>query len=228
MKKGDTGKKIGTGIAVLALVAIVALTTYARRSPTLEIIAPIDGMSVQAPNIAVSGNVSPTGAVVTVNGQAVSRNGRTFSYNLPLIDEKTAVTVVAENGGKSVTRTIALTRIFTTQEKADMASAEAKATADRTAYDKSPAGKLCKTLAAWGVMNARANTGATRDDCERAARGDVWIGMNVLMLIAERGQPDVDNQSNYGRGNEYQYCWYDLKPECVYLQPGSDLITSYN
>ncbi len=222
-------KNIAVGILAVAVVGIFSLSAFARRSPTLAISAPIDGMSVQAPNIAVSGDVSPHSASVTVNGLAVSVKGGHFSQNLPLSAEKNPISVIATNGKKSVRETLTVTRIFTEQEKADMAAAKAKAVADEVAYQKSPAGKLCKMLEAEGKLNARADTHATRDDCERAARGDVWIGMNIFMLFAERGSnPDADNKSNYGGGNQYQYCWYDMSPECVYLQPNSDLISSYN
>ncbi len=222
------GKKIALGFSILVVIGLVGLTASERRSPTLADILPIDGMSVQAKDVAVSGNVSPTGAVVTINGATVSRDGRHFSYNLPLSAEKNPVSIIATNAGRSVRETLTVTRIFTAQEKADIAATEAKAKADELAYEKTPGGKLCKTLTAWGKMNARADTHATRDDCDRAARGDVWIGMNEFILFALRGDPNEDNPSNYGNGTQYQYCWYDMKPECVYTKPGSDLITSYN
>ncbi len=211
------GKKIAIGFSILAVIGLVTLTASARRSPTLADILPTDGMSVQAQNVAVSGNVSPTSASVTVNGEAVSAKSGHFSYNLPLLAGKNPVSIIATNNGKSVRETLTITRTLSEQELADDA-----------AYKKSPAGKLCKTLVAWGKMNARADTHATRDDCERAARGEVWIGMNEFILFALRGDPNEDNPSNYGNGTQYQYCWYDMKPECVYTKPGSDLITSYN
>jgi len=67
----------------------------------------------------------------------------------------------------------------------------------------------------------------SKEDCEKIAWGEVWIGMNYDMLRYERGRPDDLNKSNYGSGNEYQACWNDYKPSCVYYK--SDyIIYSYN
>ncbi len=209
-------KKIVLGVSVLVIV-LGSLTAYALRSLTLTEIYPNDGYAVQSPSVYVLGNVWPTWATVTVNGAATTRHGRLFKYILPLTAEKNPVSIVATNGKRSVRQTLTITRIFTDQEKADMAAAETKAKAMVAAFNASPAGRMCKGHSEWSM-----------DDCARAARGDVWIGMNVFLLSAKRGHPDVNNKSNYGSGNEYQFCWYDYSPSCVYVKESDGLIYSYN
>ena len=66
-----------------------------------------------------------------------------------------------------------------------------------------------------------------KEDCEKIARGEIWIGMSIDMLYYERGKANRRNDSNYGNGVNYQYCWDDYNPSCFYC--GTDgIITSYN
>lgn len=74
------------------------------------------------------------------------------------------------------------------------------------------------------------NKGAyvSKEDCELASKNKIWIGMNYWLLVAMRGNPDHINTSNYGYGNEYQYCWNDYTISCFYDNNGDDLIDAYN
>jgi len=87
----------------------------------------------------------------------------------------------------------------------------------RIAWEKSKAGKIQRKYSWW-----------SKEDCERVANKEIWIGMHYLMLVEERGYPDSRNISNYGRGDETQWCWRDYTTSCFYDKNGDWLIDSYN
>lgn len=68
----------------------------------------------------------------------------------------------------------------------------------------------------------------SKEDCERAATGEIWIGMNYWLLVAKMGNPNSINPSNYGKGNQYQYCWHNWSPSCYYDKDDDNLIDSWN
>jgi hypothetical protein len=83
-------------------------------------------------------------------------------------------------------------------------------------WENSKAGKIQKKHSDW-----------SREDCEKIANNQIWIGMSINMLKYERGTPSRANPSNYGKGTEWQWCWDDYTPSCFY--GGDDgIITSYN
>jgi hypothetical protein len=66
------------------------------------------------------------------------------------------------------------------------------------------------------------------EDCHNVAESKIWIGMDIEMLIYIRGRDFSRNVSNYGDGNQYQYCWMDYTPSCFYDNDGDGKIESYN
>ncbi|OGL95756.1 hypothetical protein A2348_03975 [Candidatus Uhrbacteria bacterium RIFOXYB12_FULL_58_10] len=68
----------------------------------------------------------------------------------------------------------------------------------------------------------------TEDQCDKVARGDVWIGMTYEMILVERGFADSENLSNYGDGDQWQWCWFDESPMCVYDDNDDGIVDSYN
>jgi len=81
---------------------------------------------------------------------------------------------------------------------------------------KTKAGKLQTKHPTW-----------SRSDCEGVAHKNLWIGMHIDMVYEIYGLPDDINTSNYGRGNEYQFCWHDWDPGFFYTK--SDyIVRSYN
>lgn len=84
-------------------------------------------------------------------------------------------------------------------------------------FNSSPAGQICLKHPSW-----------TKEDCEKLANKKIWIGMTYEMLIYIVGKPDHKNTSNYGEGNQYQYCWDDLNPSCFYDNNGDGIIDAYN
>lgn len=83
-------------------------------------------------------------------------------------------------------------------------------------FKKTKAGKIQSKHPDW-----------TKDECERLAKKQIWIGMNYDMLLYLRGKPNTVNTSNYGNGNEYQCCWDDYDTSCFYMK-SDNIIYSYN
>jgi hypothetical protein len=88
---------------------------------------------------------------------------------------------------------------------------------EKQKYIKTKAGKIWNKHQNW-----------TRADCELLSLGQVWIGMRTEMLVYLRGNPNTINKSNYGNGNQYQYCWDSKTPMCFYDKDNDGKIDSYN
>lgn len=103
------------------------------------------------------------------------------------------------------------------EEKAKQEEEKAKAEAELEAFKRTPAGKLCEEHPTW-----------TRIECQSVIARNHWIGMDYEMLVYMWGKPSQVNSSNYGRGDEYQYCWRSIKPSCYYDDNGDGKIDAYN
>lgn len=122
------------------------------------------------------------------------------------------------------------------QSLADNLKKQAAAAA-KAAYDKTPAGKICKEHPGW-----------SKDDCKMVADDEAfpspsmtsyWPSATFDMLVTALGEPTTTNISDYGTGVQYQYCWeWDSMLEApglflsdkiyCYYANSSDVITSYN
>lgn len=89
--------------------------------------------------------------------------------------------------------------------------------AEENAFLKTKAGKIWKKHKDW-----------SREDCARIAKGEIWIGMNIWMVVYMRGKPDSANPSNYGGKTHWQWCWHDHTPSCFYDNDDDNIIESYN
>ena len=84
------------------------------------------------------------------------------------------------------------------------------------AFKKTKAGKIQAKHSDW-----------TKEDCEKLARKEIWIGMSIDQVVYLRGRPNSRNDSNYGTGNKYQYGWDGYNPQFFYC--GEDaIVTAYN
>ncbi len=243
-KKNKYSQKTNIIVSAATLVVFVlmgSVVAYANRAPSLTITEPQNQASVQAKSITVKGKVNPASSKISVNNTPAQVNNEgNFSYEATLNDENNTLTIIASNSDKATTQTLSIKRIFTAEEqverdrlkaeadaktKADQeaaakaqAEADAKAAADQAAYDRSPAGKLCKAHPSW-----------SKDDCQRVADKKYWIGMTYDMLVASLGsKPDHANPSSYGRTTEWQWCWSDYTPSCFYDNNNDSIIDSYN
>jgi uncharacterized membrane protein YvbJ len=231
-------------IATAALVIVFAIlegtVAFTNRAPTLTITDPQNNYSIEAQTVSIKGKVNPVQSSLLINDTPVALDNQgSFTYQAQLPDEgNNTITITAANGGKQVSDNLTVSRIFTDAEKAAKAKAAAdaeaaqqaeaaanakaaqdaaaKAAADQAAYEKTPAGRLCTKHPDW-----------MQDECQNVADNKIWIGMLYDMVTTERGLPNHINTSNYGNGNEYQACWYDITPSCFYFK-SDDIITSYN
>jgi hypothetical protein len=80
----------------------------------------------------------------------------------------------------------------------------------------SKAGKIQKRHPNW-----------TNEDCNKLARKEIWIGMHLDMLKYLRGKPSSVNISNYGKGDQWQWCWDDYSPSCFYGD-SNGVVNAYN
>ncbi len=94
----------------------LAASTVAAFKPTITIGAPATGSSTSSPSASVSGTVGDSGAIasVTVNGQAATVTGSTWSATVPLTPGANAITATATDdagltatAGETVTYTVA-------------------------------------------------------------------------------------------------------------------------
>jgi hypothetical protein len=101
------------------------------------------------------------------------------------------------------------------EKKAD-SIAKVEEVKEQAIFDKTPAGTIQKSHPTW-----------SRDDCNKLVNGKIWIGMHIQMVVYLRGLPNNKNVSNYGDGNEYQYCWSNYQTSCFYTKE-DQIVYSYN
>ncbi len=242
-RKNKFSQKIN--IILISLLSVVCigvwlLSLYADRQPILTIIEPQNETSLQAATISVQGIVEPSSSEVTINNLSVPVDGSgNFTYDVSLPKENNNLNIVAKNGGKTVSETLSVQRIFTPEELVEreqlrveeetkkqarleakqkaQAEADAKAKAELAEYERSKAGQYCKKNPTW-----------TKEECQLVADNRYWVGMTYDMLITLRGKPTSANPSNYGNGTRWQWCWTNRTPSCFYDKNGDNIIDSYN
>lgn len=114
--------KIKASVALLIVFSLLgSLTVYNGRTPTLIIIEPQDGISIQAQVIMLKGKIIPSKSKVAINEKniEVNKNG-SFNYEMKLEDEKNIANIKATNGNNIATTSISVKRIFTAEEKAKL------------------------------------------------------------------------------------------------------------
>ncbi|MBZ0271856.1 hypothetical protein K8I61_07445 [bacterium] len=106
---------------------------------------------------------------------------------------------------------------FKRKEEAERRRQVAAEKRAQAAFARTRAGRICAKNKDWDKMT-----------CLRLADDEIWLGMTIGMLIAQRGQPDSYNPSNYGDGEQRQYCWNNWTPSCVYDDNQDYRIDAYN
>lgn len=221
---GTTEKVVGTAMIFAVIFPIIGLVVSINvDAPKIIVESPINGAKIGAATTTIVGVLHQKGATLAINGSPVSvqEDGR-FSHEVKLIRPEMQFLLRANEGDYEETQTLRISREPTPEEavaiqKAKVA-AEAKAKAELVAWEKSKAGKLCKTHPEWG-----------KEICKKVADGYHWIGMSYEMLIASYGsKPDSANPSNYGGATQWQWCWRDYEPSCFYDQNGDGIVDAYN
>lgn len=221
-------KWIATGLTVLFFATVIGIKTYIGRMPTIAIIEPTDNYSIQSATILIKGVVKPNKTKVSANNNPLLVENGSFEYEALLPEENNKFIFTAINNGKKSETSITINRIFTAEEKAKKQAelethkraeekARAEALAEQKAWEQSKAGRLCKKYPRW-----------TKDECQKIADRQYWIGMTTEMLKESRGLPNSANPSNYGSRTQWQWCWFDYSPSCFYDNDGDGIIDSYN
>lgn len=110
------------------------------------------------------------------------------------------------------------------EERVDSANKANEKLYKKKAKEEAAALKKKYGKKAWAIFEKH---GWDINTCKDIADHKYWIGMSLDMLVASRGRPDNINRSNYGSGENYQYCWYDYTPSCFYAGPNK-IVKSYN
>ena len=114
-----TKKIMSIGIVSVFLI-LGSVKLYSDRVPSLTLSEPASGISVQSERVTVKGKVSPKDSIVTVNGIPIQTDGGSFSYDARLRDENNSLAVEVSNGGKKTSQTLAVSRVFTEAELAEI------------------------------------------------------------------------------------------------------------
>lgn len=224
---GRRKKWYATAGSVMAMIILTSIMYYSHRPPTITIKEPQNNITVQTETITITGSITPQNASLKINNEKIKTDNGNFAYPVNLAVGKNEIKINAKTWYEGRVN-LTVTRELTEAEKEAINQAEAKAEAERikveararaeqAAWEASPAGQICSQHTSW-----------TKDDCTKLANRRVWVGMNYDMLIYLRGKPNHINVSNYGRGNEYQYCWDDRTPSCFYDNNSDDIIDAYN
>lgn len=228
-KKSSLRKKVYTGLIMVGSTCLWMTIYFNSRPAQLFIDSPAEVSTSTQRIVAIKGRVKPSSSVVKINGVTISTVFGSFEQTVEASEEHSIVTVTAQNmDGPIAEQSLTINRIFSAEESAAMAKAKKEAEelavqqaveekAEQAAWEKTPAGKICKKHPEW-----------EREECRRVANKNIWIGMRYDMLVYMMGEPDSSNLSNYGRGDRYQYCWDGRKPRCYYDDNDDGLIDSYN
>jgi hypothetical protein len=178
--------------------------------------------SVDEEKITLSGTVSPAEAQITIRGNenqdniGVQRDAEKFNAELMLVEGSNTFVVMASNGEKTAREEVNIYR-NSGEEIARRKAADAQEKAEQAAWDNSRAGQLCNAHPDW-----------LKWECQNVADRKHWIGMTYEMLMAVRGKPNSANPSNYGRGTQWQWCWWRYTPSCFYDNNDDGIIDAYN
>lgn len=213
-------KIISTGAIALALLIIAGGMFYSERPPVITIISPQDGYTVQAKEIEIKGTITPKNSQMTLNGflpVSVDTKGN-FTAKFVLKTETNTARIEAINNDKTVSKSITVNRIFTEQEKLDIKLAAekaqkeaeaqaAKAKAEQEAYERTPAGRVCKKHPTW-----------TTEMCEAIGKGKIGLGMTEEQVRAAWGNPRDINRTTTRYGSREQ--WVYNMSSYVYFDDG--------
>ena len=227
--------KIIFGI-VGAMVAIIAINiiNISINKPAINIDSPASNTTVNGKNVHFKGSINPESATLKIEGKQVSTPNGEFNVNVELPDSINEIKfAIYDNTGILLNKEFFIYRKMSPQEKAVLVEKQRIERQERERIDAEEWALKEKELAAYHKTRAgrinKKHSSWSREDCQRIANGDVWIGMHIDMLkVVYGGNPDSANPSNYGNGTQWQWCWSDWNPSCFYDDDNDGLIDSYN
>ncbi|TAL50096.1 hypothetical protein EPN81_03825 [Patescibacteria group bacterium] len=212
-------RKHGVRVMCSVLAVIISLFSQYATSYPNPVIEVTSGIEAQGDNLVYTlqfQTMDVTSAFV--NGQLViSKDDGSYSVPVNLDNPSTVISIVASNAFKKTSEQITIERDMTTEETAAAKALADQLEAEQRAWDESEAGKICAKYPS-----------LTNEECVDASIGRYSIGMKKLVLFIERGAPDYSTPSNYGSGQQWQWCWTDYTPSCFYDRNDDGIIDSYN
>ena len=156
-------KKIITWISLVAFVAFFSLIVVFA-PPTVAITSSL--VSVKSDSYQLTGTISPTGSIVTVNGVRANVDGDTFSINLKLEEGDNTLKVVVASGDKIKEQEFKIHR-YTKTELIVQEETDAKKEADEAT---AAAKKKSDDAAAAQVKQQQEADAKTKADADAAAK----------------------------------------------------------
>lgn len=219
-----------------AIILLITFSLYNCGNKKLIIESPIDGTITENKEIIIKGIV-PDNHSLEINGTKISGKSQ-FSQKFQLdkkvnqfelksykdedlmlmYDEKISITVIRKFNKKD--EQILEQKELVERERIirEERIENQKQLATERAWNNSKAGRIYHKHPEW-----------EKDDCEKLAKGNIWIGMDFKMLKYQRGLPNIVNPSNYGGGvTHWQLCWSNWTPSCFYDDDEDGKVDSYN
>jgi hypothetical protein len=199
-----------------------------------------NGDTIRARQITFKGRVYPKSSVVKIDYENIPITNGEFQYKRTLFSGDNHLYIEIINGTALTSQSLNFFGKFNAmdlmaEKKDSITSAINKAKLEKEdsliiakekekeqklkrVWENSKAGKLQRKHPDW-----------SESECERVAKGSIWIGMTLDMLKVSVGRnPSRSNQSNYGNGVHWQYCFDGLNPSCFYDTDDNGTIDSYN
>lgn len=144
----------------------------------------------------------------------IMKEKEAYDQKSKLEDEKAAYDALTQPQKDSI---LAAARQKTKEEQEHREQIRKNEITEEKAFLNTKAGKIWKKHPKW-----------SKADCIMLAKGEIWIGMDIYMVVYLRGNPDSATPSDYGNGKKWQWCWNDHTPSCFYDDNEDNLVDSYN
>jgi hypothetical protein len=116
---------------ITAAWAVVIVAAVVLSPPSIAVKSSLN--AVEAANYTLEGEVSPSGAVVTVNGKGIVKDGKKFKADVQLAEGDNTLTIVATDGDKKTEKQVKIHR--TTQQEIDQRKADEDAKRKKAANE---------------------------------------------------------------------------------------------
>lgn len=123
-------KMLGTAIACILFVPLIALHVQLNKPPVLVVTEPENGFTTGESRISIKGTVEPGSAKITINDFPVTVKSGTFEQLMIVNDESNTFTLRAVNGSGITQQTLIVNRTFTEEERAEYEERKAKEEAE--------------------------------------------------------------------------------------------------
>ncbi|MFM6947620.1 MAG: hypothetical protein ACKOWQ_01270 [Aquirufa sp.] len=199
-----------------------------------------NGDTITVRQVLLKGRVYPKSAIVKIDYENIPTTNGEFQYRRKIFSRDNHLYIEIIDGTSLTSQSfnffVKFSKMDLLAEKKDsisLAMTEAKLEKAGALLISKEKEKEQKIKRNWENSKAgrlqRKHPDWTEYDCERVANHSIWIGMTLDMLKTSVGRnPSRSNQSNYGNGVHWQYCFDGLNPSCFYDTDDNGTIDSYN